>query len=635
METMVLNLADWLIIIIYFVFVIGIGFYLRRYTRSDEDFFLAGRRNSSWVAGLAFLSANMGALELLGMAGNTHKYGMYVAHFYWIGAIPAMLFLAIYMMPFYYSSKIKSVPGYLKLRFDEKTRVLNAISFAFMTVLVSGINLYAMALVLRTFLGWNWAASMWASAATVAVYVTLSGLMSAIFTEIVQFFLIWFGLLLVVLLGIVEIGSIQEIFARVPESFSTLWSTSADPTQNGMMVTWGGIVLGLGFVLSFGYWTTDFLVVQRAFSARDLRAARTTPIIASFFKMALPFIVILGGLIALVLTRDAGSGFQLLMENGQVRHDSTLPMLISRYYPHGLMGLGVTALLAGFMAGQAGNISAFNTVWTYDIYQSVINPEASEERLLWMGRVVTVIGILISVAAAYWAMNMPTIMDYMQAIFSWVNAPLFATMLLGMFVVWITPDGAFWGLLIGMSSSFSMWVAVRFGWIAESMITFSDVASDMAANFWRAWWAWLICFVVTILVSLFTRKRKKEDLVGLVKGLTEETVTTGIPFHKRPEFYAIISAVISVVLNIYFWYKGVVFMVQENNTDAGMKPIWYFVGWVLLIMGAIIAVTGIYYLIVPTSGDTVLAELRPNLWWGGIMVLAGLIFLWRNKGVTV
>jgi len=557
METMALNFVDWLIIAVYFVFVIGIGFYLRRYTKSDEDFFLAGRKNSSWVAGLAFLSANMGALELLGMAGNTHKYGMYVAHFYWIGAIPAMLFLAIYMMPFYYSSKIKSVPGYLKLRFDEKTRVLNAISFAVMTVLVSGINLYAMALVLRTFIGWNWAVSMWASAITVGIYVTLSGLMSAIFTEIVQFFLIWFGLLLVVILGIVEIGSIQEIYARIPESFSTLWSTSGDPTANGMMVTWGGIVLGLGFVLSFGYWCTDFLVVQRAFSAKDLRAARTTPIIASFFKMALPFIVVLGGLIALVLTRDAGSGFQLLVENGAVNHDSTLPLLIGRYYPNGLMGLGVTALLAGFMAGQAGNISAFNTVFTYDLYQSaykkVKKTEATSEHLLWMGRVITVVGVLISVAAAYWAKSMPTIMDYMQAIFSWVNAPLFATMLLGMFVVWITPSGAFWGLLIGMVSSFGMWVAVRFGWIAESLITFSDVASDMAANFWRAWWAWLLCFVMTIVISFFTKKRPKEELVGLVKGLTEETVTTGIPFHKKPEFYAIISVVVLVILNIYFW----------------------------------------------------------------------------------
>ncbi|MBS1272267.1 MAG: Sodium/glucose cotransporter [Candidatus Marinimicrobia bacterium] len=553
METIRLVFVDWVVIAVYFVFVLSIGYYLKRFTKSDEDFFLAGRKNSSWVAGLAFLSANMGALELLGMTGNTFKYGMYVAHFYWIGAIPAMLFLAIYMMPFYYSSRIKSIPGYLKLRFDEKTRVLNAFSFAFMTLLVSGINLYAMALVLHTFLGWNWDVSMWASAATVAAYVTLSGLMSAIFTEIVQFFLIWFGLFLVVILGIVEIGSIQEIFARVPDSFNTLWSTSADPTQNGMMVTWGGIVLGLGFVLSFGYWTTDFLVVQRAFSAKDLRSARMTPIIASFFKMALPFIVVLGGLIALVLSKDAGSGFQLLQDGGSVNYDSALPMLIARYYPNGLIGLGITALLAGFMAGQAGNISAFNTVWTYDIYKSVLNKNATSDHLLWMGRVATIVGIILSVFTAYWAKSMPTIMDYMQAIFSWVNAPLFATMLLGMFVKWITPNGAFWGLLVGMVSSFTMWLGVRFGWIAESFITMSDVASDMAANFWRAWWAWVICFGVTIIISAFTKKKPDSELVGLVKGLTEEAETKDVKYYQKPEFYAIISVIVLIILNIYFW----------------------------------------------------------------------------------
>ncbi len=545
--------VDWLIIAVYFGFVLGIGYYLKKFTKSEEDFFLAGRKNSSWVAGLAFLSANMGALELLGMTGNTFKYGMYVAHFYWIGAIPAMLFLAIYMMPFYYSSRIKSIPGYLKLRFDEKTRVLNAIAFAVMTLLVSGINLYAMALVMHTFLGWNWDISMWASAATVAVYVTLSGLMSAIFTEIIQFFLIWFGLFLVVVLGIVDIGSFHEIFARIPESFATLWSTSSDPTQNGMLVTWGGIVLGLGFVLSFGYWTTDFLVVQRAFSAKDLRSARMTPIIASFFKMALPFIVIIGGLIALVLSKDPNSGFHLLHDGGSINYDSALPMLIARYYPNGLMGLGITALLAGFMAGQAGNISAFNTVWTYDIYKSVLHREASSEHLLWMGRVATIVGIFLSVITAYWAKGMPTIMDYMQAIFSWVNAPLFATMLLGMFVKWITPNGAFWGLITGMGSSFAMFLAVRFEWISKSTITMSGVASDMAANFWRAWWAWLICFVVTIVVSLFTEKKPEAELVGLVKGFTTEAETADVVFYKKPEFIAIISVIILVILNIIFW----------------------------------------------------------------------------------
>jgi SSS family solute:Na+ symporter len=553
MSAIGLSFVDWLIIAIYFGFVIGIGFYLKKFTKNENDFFMAGRKNSSWVAGIAFLSANLGALEILGMTGNTFKYGMYVAHFYWIGAIPAMLFLGVYMMPFYYSGRIKSVPGYLKLRFDERTRVLNAIAFAFMTLLVSGINLYAMALVLHTFFGWPWHVSMWISALTVAVYVTLSGLMSAIFTEIIQFFLIWFGLFLVSVLGLIELGGMKQIMARIPASFNTLWSTSGNPAQNGMMITWGGIALGLGFVLSFGYWTTDFLVVQRAFSAKDLRSARFAPIIASFFKMAIPFIVILAGLIALVLANDPKSGFHLLTDSGHLNYDSAFPLLIARYYPSGLVGLGVTALLAGFMAGQAGNVSAFNTVWTYDIYKSIINRNASEAHLLWMGRVATIVGIIISLGTAYWAMSFPSIMDYMQAIFSWVNAPLFATMLLGMFVVWITPSGAFWGLITGMVSSFVMYLAVKFSWISLSMITLSSPASDMAANFWRAWWAWLICFIVTIVISLFTKKKPKEELVGLVKGLTEENLNKDVAFVKRPEFLALISLIVFILLNIYFW----------------------------------------------------------------------------------
>jgi SSS family solute:Na+ symporter len=457
------------------------------------------------------------------------------------------------MMPFYYSSRINSVPGYLRLRFDEKTRVLNAAAFGVMTLLVSGINLYAMALVLHTFVGWNWDVSMWLSATAVAAYITLSGLLSAIFTEIIQFFLIWFGLFLVAVLGIVEMGGVAEIFARVPPSFATLWSTSGDASQNGMLVTWSGIVLGLGFVLSFGYWTTDFLVVQRAFSARDLRSARMTPIIASFFKMAVPFLVIMTGLVALLLADDPQTGFSLLRDGGQINYDSTLPLLIQRYYPAGLMGLGVTALLAAFMAGQAGNVSAFNTVWTYDIYRALINPKASDQLLLWMGRVATVAGIFISVGTAYWAKSFPSIMDYMQAIFSWVNAPLFATMLLGMFVVWITPNGAFWGLLAGMVSSFSLFLAVKFQWINAAAITLSPVASDMAANFWRAWWAWLICFAVTIIVSLFTRRKPKTELVGLVKGLTVERAFEPVPFVRTPEFYGLVSVIVFMVLNIYFW----------------------------------------------------------------------------------
>jgi SSS family solute:Na+ symporter len=559
MHAITLAPVDWLIIALYFVAIIGIGLYLRRFTNTGEDFFLAGRRNSSWVAGLAFLSANLGALEILGWTGGTMKYGMAVAHFYWVGAVPAMLFLGLYMMPFYYSSRIHSVPGYLSLRFDERTRLLNAVSFALMTLLMSGINLYLMALVFRTILGWNWNVSMWASAVAIASYITLGGLMSAIFTEIVQFFLIWFGLFLVSILGTIEVGGLHNVMRGLPDAMSRLWATTGSPADNAMHVSWLGLVMGLGFVLSFGYWTTDFLVVQRAFSSKDLRAARLTPITASFFKMALPFIVVAAGLVAFQLARNPASGFRLLEHPnhpGELWYDTALPMLIARYYPPGLVGLGITALLAGFMAGQAGNVSAFNTVWTYDIYKAVIRKDASDEHLVWMGRVATVVGILLSMGTAYVAMQFNTIMDYIQAIFSWVNAPLFATMMLGMFWKRATSTGAFVGLISGMVTSFSIFVGFKFDAIPPALarvLTFTAQPSDMSRNLWQATWGWLVCFAVTLLVSLATEPKTDVELQGLVKGLTAEVDDTGSSLWRRPAFWATLALLMVVGLNVYFW----------------------------------------------------------------------------------
>ncbi|MCK4894613.1 MAG: sodium/solute symporter, partial [Calditrichia bacterium] len=473
METLNLSLFDWLIIAVYFVFVIGIGYYLKRFMGTKEDFFEAGRRNSAWVAGIAFVSANLGSLEILGWTGGAMKYGMFVSHFYWIGAIPAMLFLGLYMMPFYYSSKIHSIPGYLLLRFDEKTRILNAFSFAIMTILMSGINLYLMALVFYVVLGWDLNLSIWISACVIGVYITMGGLLSAIFTEIIQFFLIWFGLFLVSILGIIDLGGLDSIMSGLPDRLSALWATAGSASANEMGVTWLGIVLGLGFVLSFGYWTTDFLLVQRAFSAKDLDAARKTPIYASFFKMALPFIVVICGLVAWKL-QDMGQ-IQLLLHpmSGEPWNDTALPVLIARYFPPGLLGLGITALLAGFMAGQAGNVSAFNTVWTYDIYRALFKKDATDDHLVWVGRVTTVVGVFLSILTAYAAMQFSTIMDYIQAIFSWVNAPLFATMLLGMFWKRTTSAGAFWGLVVGMASSFYMFIGIKFAWLNPALLTFS------------------------------------------------------------------------------------------------------------------------------------------------------------------
>ncbi len=541
-----LNPIDWLIVIIYFIFVLTIGWYVKKQTKTGNDFFLAGRRNSSWVAGIAFLSANMGALELLGMSGQAYQYGILTAHFYLIGAIPAMLFLGIFMMPFYYSSRIHSVPAYLNYRFNPQTRTLNAIAFAIMTLLMAGINLYAMALVLHVFVGWDISISMWVSSITIAIYIFLGGLTSAIFSEVLQFFLIWAGLLLAVILGLIDVGGWNEIMQRVPEGYTHLWSTTANASHNPMLIDWFGIAMGLGFVLSFGYWTTDFLVVQRAFSARDVRSAQMTPILASFFKMALPIIVVSAGLIALVLAKN----HQI---DPPARADDALLILIDRYYPHGLLGLGVTALLAGFMSGQAGNISAFNTVFTYDLYKAHMNKEASDAHYLWVGRVATIAGIFLSIMTAYWAMGMPTIMEYMQALFSIVNAPLFATIILGMFWKRINGTGAFWGLLIGMVSSASMFLLVKWGWLDAATFTVSSVTSPMAADFWRAIWAWLITFSITIVVSLFTKPQDEASLRGLVRHLTPIDHYKNLPLLRRPVFWAVISLVIFLAINIIFW----------------------------------------------------------------------------------
>ena len=551
-----LTWIDWIIVILYFVFILCIGFYLRRWSEGNEEFFLAGRSNSAWVSALAFLSANLGSLEILGWTGASVKYGILTAHFYWIGAVPAMLFLGVFMMKFYYKRNIYSVPGYVRSRFDEKTRFVSAFSFAVMTLLMSGVNIYLMALIFKIILGWNWHVSIWVSALTVAIYVALGGLMSAIFTEVIQFFLVWFGLVLVGILGLVKIGGFGFL-SELPQSLTSLWRITFDPSQNAMGITFWGIILGLGWVLSFGYWTTDFLVVQRAFASRDLESARLAPIIASFFKMALPFVVTFGGLIAFKLIQIGE--IQLLQdETGKVLYDSALPALISKYYEPGLFGLGITALLAGFMAGQAGNITAFNTVFTQDIYKPIFRPQASERELVLVGRLSTVIGIFISVAAAYWAMKFPTIMDYIQAIFSWVNAPLFATILLGMFSKRITPSGAFWGLVAGMLFSFITFAGVRWGIIPAKFIALYDNPSEMSLNLWRAWWSWFITFVITILISFFTKPKPENELIGLVRGVgsgSDDELQSSYkrPFFKKAEFWAIVSLAVLIALNIIFF----------------------------------------------------------------------------------
>jgi len=553
-----LSTVDLLIIAIYFGVVLAIGFYLKRHTRTGEDFFLAGREMTAWVAGLSFLAANLGSLELMGWAAAAYQYGILATHWYWIGAIPAMLFLAIVMMPFYYISKTHSVPGYLKLRFGEPARALSAVSFGLMTVLMSGINMYSMALVLKVVLGWDINFSIWVSSLTVAVYVALGGLLSAIFNEVLQFVLIWLGALLIPILGLIEAGGWDGMVARIERNFpgqdyTHLWGTLGSFTDNPMGIHWTGIVLGLGWVISFGYWTTDFLVVQRVLAARDLRSAKLAPVIGAGFKMMVPFIVILPGLLGLALLPMPLTGESEALTSGGHSYNEVLPLMLARYLGPGLLGLGITALIAGFMSGMAGNVSAFATVWTYDIYRALIKREASDAHYLRMGRWCTILGVLVSIGTAYLVMQFLSIMDYVQALFSFFIAPLFGTVLLGMLWRRATPAGGFWGLLAGTASSIGMWIWVRTDPGALAYIALSSQAKDMAENMYRALWSWILCVVVTVVVSLATRPKPDREMVGLVYGLTEVPSESNLPLYQRPIFWTVVVAVVFVVLNIIFW----------------------------------------------------------------------------------
>ncbi|HEY2352586.1 MAG TPA: sodium:solute symporter family protein [Candidatus Acidoferrum sp.] len=552
-----LSPIDLVIIIFYFVLVLAIGFYLKSRANTSEDFFLAGREMTAWIAGLSFLSANLGALELMGWAAGAYQYGLLAAHWYWIGAIPAMLFLGIVMMPFYYISKTHSVPGYLKLRFGEPARALSAISFALMTVLMSGINMYSMALVMKVVLGWDIHFSIWISSITVAVYVTLGGLRSAIFNEVLQFILIWAGALLIPILGLVETGGWKNLQARVTANASAeythMWSTLGSFSDNPMGIHWTGIVFGLGFVLAFGYWTTDFLVVQRVLAAKDLRSAKMAPIIGAAFKMFVPIIVIVPGLLALAVLPVKLTGESVAVATGGHSYNEVLPLMLARYCGPGLLGLGITALIAGFMSGMAGNVSAFSTVWTHDIYGALINKKASDAHYVSMGRWSTVVGVLISIGTAYLVMQFLSIMDYVQALFSFFIAPLFGTVILGMLWKRATPAGGFWGLLAGTLSSIGMWAWVKLDPTALSYVALSSHAKDMAENMYRGLWCWLVCVIVTVVVSLVTEPKPLSELNGLVMGVTDIPAEEQVPLFRRPAFWAVSVAVVFVIFNVVFW----------------------------------------------------------------------------------
>ena len=608
-----LTYIDWLIMLVYFAFVLGIGFALKRYMRTSNDFFLAGRSIPAWVCGLAFISANLGAQEVIGMGASGAKYGIITSQFYWIGAIPAMVFVGIFMMPFYYGSKARSVPEFLRLRFDEKTRALNAFSFAFMTVFSSGISMYAMALLIQQlglFRGlmpenWIFHVSIVLSAVIVLGYIFLGGLTSAIYNEVLQFFLIVAGFSPLVWIGLRNVGGWAGIKATLPATMTHSWRGMAHANTNSLGVEWVGLAMGLGFVLSFGYWCTDFLVVQRAMAADSEESARRVPLIAAVPKMFFPFLVILPGLIAVSVgnhaagtqvatTQPAGAqvappmagvpattpalpldeahptgiipnktsaitGQPVLDSSGRPvpNYDLAIPVMLLHFFPTGILGLGLTALLASFMSGMAGNVTAFNTVWTYDIYQAYINKRATDAHYLWMGRVATVGGIVLSIGAAYLATSFNNIMDALQLIFSFVNAPLFATFLLGMFWKKTTGHGAFAGLLSGtigglihhgLTLPLGDDPGIHGGWIA----IVHHYPSDMAQNFWTAIFAFSINFLVTVSVSMATRPRPESELVGLVYSLTPKPVESHLEWYQKPSTLAWGVLGMLLVLNLVF-----------------------------------------------------------------------------------
>jgi len=549
-----LSFSDYLIISLYFVFVLGIGFLIKRKVKTSNDFLMSNRSIPLWITSLAFISANLGAQEVIGMAASGAKYGIMTSHFYWLGAIPAMVFLGIFMMPFYYGSRARSVPEYLALRFDDKTRSFNAVAFALMTIFSSGISLYALALLLKVILGWSFEFSVFMAAGIVLIYTFLGGLTSAVYNEVLQFFLIVLGIAPVVFIGLREAGGWEGISSTLPEAMTHTWTYMGSADDNPMGVNMWSMMMGLGFVMSFGYWCTDFLVVQRAMVARNMSAAQRTPLIAAFPKMMMPFIVILPGLIAISLTH-AGADFALpLKEDGRTDYDMTLPALISHYYPSGLLGVGVTALLASFMSGMAGNVTAFNTVLTFDIYQAHINKNASDQHYLRFGKIATVVGIVASIGTAYLASGFNNINDFLQLVFSFVNAPLFATFFLGMFWKRTTGHGAFWGLLIGtFAAAVFHGITLAEGKGAWLMDPIYEFRSGMGHAFAVATVAWVMCFIMTIVISLFTKPKEEKELVGLVYSLTEKPKETETVFYKRPVPLAIVMIILGIILNLIFF----------------------------------------------------------------------------------
>jgi SSS family solute:Na+ symporter len=551
-----LHLADYLIIIVYFLFVIGVGFIIKKKIKTSNDFLTSGRNIPLWITSLAFISANLGAQEVLGMVASGAKYGIMTVHFYWVGAIFAMVFLGVFMMPFYYGSRARSVPEFLKLRFDEKTRGLNAISFAVMTIFSSGISLYALAKLLEVILHWDFDVSIWLAAGIVMIYTFLGGLTSAVYNEVLQFFLIVLGLSPLVVVALHDAGGWANIKEVLQPELTHAWKYMGSADTNPMGINFMSLIFGLGFVMSFGYWCTDFLVVQRAMMAKNMNSAQRTPIIAAIPKMFMPLIVVLPGVIAIALLQPAlaSKGFTMPSDGkGGIDYTMALPSLISHYYPTGVLGVGITALIASFMSGMAGNVTAFNSVFTFDIYQSYFVKHKSDRHYLIVGKIVTVAGILLSIVTAYIAKSFNNINDFLQLVFSFVNGPLFATFLLGMFWKRTTSNGAFFGLLAGtIAAAITHGLTLaegKGGWIYPLY----EIQSGMGQAFIVASFSWIVNFVTTIVVSLFTKPKPDSELVGLVYSLTEKPSYHQGKWYLRVVPLGLILIAVTIILNIIFF----------------------------------------------------------------------------------
>jgi SSS family solute:Na+ symporter len=542
------NFLDYAIVVVYFVVVLGIGFVAKRYIKTSLDYFLSGRSLPAWITGLAFISANLGAIEILGMAANGAQYGVATANYYWVGAIPAMVFLGLVMMPFYYGSKVRSVPEYLRLRFNKSSHLLNSITFAVATVLIAGVNLYALALVLNFLLGWPIIVGICVAAAIVLAYILLGGLSSAIYNEVLQFWVILAALIPLVIVALNDVGGWSGLtdkfkHTKVGEAgLHVLQGTAPGHVTNPIGASWIGIVFGLGFVLSFGYWTTNFAEVQRALSARNLSAGRRTPLIGAYPKLFIPAVTVIPGMVALVVIPHLGG------TTGQLQYNNAIPLLMNKYLPNGMLGIALTGLLASFMAGVAANVSAFNTVMTTDIYEPYIKPDQSDQHYVWFGRVATIIGILIGIATALIASGYSNLMNYIQALFSVFNSPLFGTFIVAMFWKRMTPAAGFWSLLTGTLAALLTWIGYKAGTISFG----SDLAESMVGSAI----AFGVGVGVAVFVSMFTKPKPIEELDGLVYGMAK--VDEKVPAEDRvwwrnPNLLGFGALAIGLVLCIIFF----------------------------------------------------------------------------------